>query len=174
MNWQLLRLFCLLMAICGVMLFSYAFYVRNDIDACSKWPKIQGKILKYSDGFRMVRSSGRSGPKESAVYSPEILYEYEVGGKKYSSSRIAYVDKKNVDSTSMIDIRQVLPDEYARVKSDKVLVFYNPANPQKSMLLPAYNQLTLWIGMGLGIGMVLFAIIFFFMINASEPQDRKK
>ncbi len=160
------------MVICGISLFSYAFHVKKDIEACSKWPKIEGKILNYSSGFRMIRSSGRSTPKESAVYSPKILYEYEVGGKKYTNSKIAYVDKKNVDSTSMIDIRQVLPDEFAKVKSDKVLVFYNPANPQKSMLLPAYNQLTLWIGMALGIGMILFAIIFFFMINASIPPEK--
>jgi hypothetical protein len=169
LNWQLLRLFCLLTAIGGVVLFFYVLHVKNDLAACARWPTVEGKILKYSSGFRMVRSSGRSGPRETAVYSPKILYEYEVAGKKYTGTRIAYVDKKNVENVAMIDIRQVLPEEFTTVKSDKVIVYYDPAKPQNCMLLPAYNQLTLWIGMGLGIGMVIFAIIFFFMVNASAP-----
>jgi hypothetical protein len=174
MVWQLLRIFCVLAIIGGLLLSVYTYNFKSGLTEAQGWPTTEGKVLSYEKNYKSISGTDRYGNKTTtAIYRPEVQYEYEVNGKKYTNSRIKYVDEKVVDSINMSDISAILSSFYSRSKKEevKLKVFYNPDNPQESLLLPIYNQVTINVGIYGGIGLTFLSFLFLIMVNASIPKD---
>lgn len=94
------------------------------------YPDVTGKIVDTSIGSRI--SSSRHG---RILYFPVIYYRYQVSGQKYTGSRYRYVvtSAKNRNDAALM---QIMADHL--VGAEK-LVFYNPVNPQDSLLVTGVN-----------------------------------
>ena len=101
----------------------FAFAVRDHLTAADaeKWPATEGKVV---ESF-VVRGGG--GDLFDTM-TPIVNYEYEVAGKRYVASSVLIGD--------------YLPWGPARVKAyppaKQVRVYYDPENPQRAVLDPAY------------------------------------
>lgn len=81
------------------------------------WPTSAG-IIMHSYYFHA--KSGRSSPGGA-----DICYYFIVDGKKYESSRVSIIDEHPA--------RELL-EKFK--EGDEVKVYYNPGNPNKSVLMP--------------------------------------
>lgn len=89
-----------------------------------RWPTTTGVVR----GQGVNSSSSSEG---STSYSPELRYEYEVGGDTYVSSRIAVGSGPSFNSRS--GAREWLEDYPT---DSEVTVHYNPDSPDRSVLQP--------------------------------------
>lgn len=100
-----------------------------------RWSTTIGKILSSS-----VSSWNMPGEVEK-VYEAKIKYQYEVGGRLYSSKRAYYGDWLAINSSSYM---KKITEEYC-IKPHCV-VYYDPRKPQNAVLIkgiapPVYSLL---------------------------------
>jgi len=110
---------------------------RNTAD----WPSVQGRILSLSV----------DRPENHGAESP-LMYEYEVDGKVYRSTRVAYVDKPNLEFNEWIQLANGLP------KDGTVAVYFDPEDPNESVL-KAGEHAASWEGVKSGSLFAGFAAI---------------
>jgi Protein of unknown function (DUF3592) len=105
----------------------------------SSWFQTPGTVLEFNS--KRAENEKRSSP---------IAYRYEVDGKTYRSDRVAFVDKNNIDYNDWLRLVNGLPE------SGAIQVFYNPQNPEESVLKTG-DYSTSWDGLGFGAGFAGFA-----------------
>jgi len=71
------------------------------------------------------------------------MYEFDVNGGVYRSSRVAFIDRANIDYQDWLQLANGLPKEGA------ITVYYNPDDPNESVL-KAGNAAISWSGVGFG------------------------
>jgi hypothetical protein len=99
-----------------------------------RWPTVPGRITQY---FRTIDpGSAQSSHGISAKLA--IEYDYTVNGRSYKGKRIAATYAK------------LGPDQWE--PSTSVDVFYDPSNPERALLVPGVQKLSL---QALGIGLIL-------------------
>lgn len=96
---------------------------------------------------------------EGVMYRAIIHYKYTIGGKKYSSKRIFYGDYIGKNFSKSV---RTLVNKYD--KREKVLVYYNPHNPRRSVLETGVHPV---IYRELFIGILFFAISVFMVMKES-------
>ena len=106
------------MAIGALVLFIRA---SKKIKDSRSWPTTSGLITHSS-----VESG--VGPNHVFVFSPKIVYEYEVGGKRFTSSQLAIIEH----NTASEDLAREKADKYA--PGQQVEVYYDPKNPAFAIL----------------------------------------
>ncbi|MEK6936605.1 MAG: DUF3592 domain-containing protein [Nanoarchaeota archaeon] len=111
-----------------LMYFTYS-WILNGIES-KNWPAVEGTILSSE-----FVSSRNSDNKPS--YSAEILYEYYIDNEKYLSNSIT--SSSGQSSSSSPGSAQRLVNEYT--VPDKVKVYYNPKNPELSVLEPGFHPI---------------------------------
>ncbi len=106
------------------------------------WPSTRGKVIHSS-----VQSSGR-------FYSPDIRYEFKVGGKSYASS--------NFDASQLETGDELEPEKIVRryKEGTKITVYYNPRNPADCVLKTGIGWPLLIMLFGAGVGFSLVGWIF--------------
>jgi hypothetical protein len=116
--------------------------------ASRQWPHTEGIVLESSLQERM---SGHSAP----VYSVKVRYRYEVAGIEHEGDTFSYqgIDAHKETPTKIVES---LP------KGQPVDVYYDPATPTKSVLLPGAKTGGYAIGFAMGVGFA--AIGFYFAI----------
>jgi hypothetical protein len=107
----------LAVSICGVA-------VRRSLLNSESWPKTTGKILQSS----IQPGYFRIGNSFNYVVRPKVVYEYSVGGQKYTSSQLALVQ---MDSANR-QLARSKAENYSPGKS--VEVYYNPKKPNVASL----------------------------------------
>ncbi|HWS23803.1 MAG TPA: DUF3592 domain-containing protein [Anaerolineales bacterium] len=132
------------LALLGAGLFTY-FKSKTIL---SKWSVVQGKIIS-SD-------TSESGIRHNKRYSANILYEYTVDGKSFQS--------KVVDVTEMLKVnlggRQSAENLAAKYIDNMVVqVYYDPSNPENSVLELNPN----WILILQGVGVLVVAGVFTYL-----------
>ena len=104
--------------------------VMQMLEKCSSktWPSVTGTITS-SRVISGNKSSGRGHSRTSAVhYEIRVTYRYPVDGMYFTGNRI----KINPDSTT---IRKFAEEELLSYPVGKtVTVYYDPENPEKSVL----------------------------------------
>jgi len=100
---------------------------------CLKWPVVIGEVIssemkpkckklaEFAEVVHMIAGS----------YQPDIIYDYEINGEKYTNN-IVRPAGRNLYKEKPLEQRvlNMFPEGY------KVYIFYNPKNPQKSILDP--------------------------------------
>ena len=109
-----------------------------------QWPSTTGKLLKA--GTRTFGAYDTS-PSETQ-YMIDVLYEYEVRGKKHRGKRVSpWIFITNHNASAILNHQFKSIDR----RGDQVRIFFNPNNPKKSTLLrPGWFgicvSVAIWIG----------------------------
>jgi hypothetical protein len=116
----------LILLVAGVIVGSGIFLllVLRKFRESKHWPSTTGTIIHSSveSGFTNVGGGG------ALVVRPNVTYEYEVAGQKFTSSRLAIIEINTAN------------EESAREKADKyapgqrVQVYYDPHKPSFAVL----------------------------------------
>ena len=119
----LLTLVCTIVPIGLVGWFIWDKFKKRDVllKAATTWPATTGRVIKSRVEV--------SGGEHTSVY-PRITYAYDVNGRAYQNDLLRAGDRIMRVSTGQ--------DAYATVdrypEGANVTVYYNPANPQESVL----------------------------------------
>jgi len=100
--------------------------------ATSDWPSLEGTIV--STDLRKSDENGAESP---------LMYEFDLNGKIYRSTRVAFIDRSNIDYNDWIQLANGLPREGA------VTVYYDPEQPNESVLISGDVKAS-WGGLGFG------------------------
>jgi len=108
----------------------HAFRVRA-------WPHVNGELLRL--GIRPLGSPDASTTNQD--YVPSALYRYQVNGQWYRGQEISMW--KMSASGVLKNAATILPKQVRTDESGKVVVYYNPRRPKKSLLLrPGWVSIT--------------------------------
>lgn len=123
----------------GVLIYG----VRNLLlaDASRNWPTVKGKVT--------VSKMGTHRGDKSTTYSADVAYDYTVNGTRYTGDRVTF---GSVSTSSTARARRVL-NRYPKGK--EVTVYYNPEDPEQSVLEPGIHGAT-WFLPAFGL---LFAVV---------------
>ncbi len=127
--------------------FGHRMYTNAKVS--TDWPSVTGKITHSEvDSERKTTGSGKRR-RTRTMYSADVRYRYLVDGKPYSGQKVSFGE---VGSSSSGSARKIV-NRYP--VSREVPVFYNPEEPELSVLEPG----TSWSSMlPLGIG-ILFILV---------------
>lgn len=108
--------------------------ISKSAGAAKKWPKAEGEIV-CSEVVRLGMRESRVGQfgsftRTTDMYAPRVVYAYEVDGKRYQGDDVGWKSSANRRAPAEKCIRRF--PLHARVP-----VFYDPAEPSRSMLAPS-------------------------------------
>jgi len=147
----------------GINLISYALYVASvliiaqnirylvKVVKSKKWPAVDGEIEKI---MVYVGGSATTSRRESPSYNVDIIYTYNVEGQNYMNHQI------KLDYTH--GARTYVPKIFAMMKveqyeeGENVKVFYDPNNPNESILEHGLRSFTFILMFIVAIGLFLF------------------
>ena len=109
----------------GIMLIRKHTKSKQKAAEALNWPTVLGIVTRSEIERR--ESSDEDGTSYS--YTPNIEYEYQVGGQNYSSKQVAFGGFSGTGSQKPAE--KVV---YKYPLNDSVSVYYNPANPHEAVL----------------------------------------
>lgn len=119
-----------LLIVAGIGMAIYAKATLGDAKASESWPGVTGQVI-YTDVDRVHKMSSTSGSNSSEYrYVPEVQYEYQVEGVTYEGDRIQFGSSRERSRFRAQDVVDRYPI------TSEVTVYYDPANPSKSVLEP--------------------------------------
>lgn len=136
--------------IMGVGIYLYSAYFLSQVienncftNEAQNWPTVQGEIMNVRLGRKGVVSK----------YYPIVDYKYTVDDMDFWGSRISSI-AKNEDRLVLYETAKESMAKF-RAQDDLVDVFYDPQNPQRSVLIwesfPLYRKIiSLLFLLGLG------------------------
>jgi hypothetical protein len=110
----------------GIVLMAWGGYEIKGSRESGSWPSAQGAIT--SSGISK-RISTDSDHRKRTTYYPKVGFQYQVDGRRYTSSRIAFGTGDTGGSAKWA--RKVV-NQYPVGKT--VAVYYNPQDPQYGVL----------------------------------------
>jgi hypothetical protein len=120
----------LIVTIFGLGIFFYSLSLFKSAWASRSWPTTSGIVVSSSVDSYWSESETGSSKSTTLMYSAKIIYKYTADETDYTSQKISFGD---YDSNNSREIQAVV-DRYP-LNSD-VLVYYNPENPEMSVLEP--------------------------------------
>ena len=126
-----------------IVSFLYFIHFFPEAIASTRWPTVEGEIIKSEVGKRQVK-------REPGIF-PVVVYSYHVNEQDYQAKRIK-VGTQTFSSTSYDWVQGTL-DKYPLGK--KVTIHYNPNSPTKAVLEPGFT----WRIIGFGIAALVFYAI---------------
>ncbi len=138
----------------GLMIYGYSQY--SQAKQSQFWETVSGSIISS----KIVSGKTANG---DVFYEPEIKYKYSIDGVIYRSDRIFFGDLSVETSVSS-------PAKYVSMfpANAVVTVYYNPANPAKSVLFPgetSYAKSTLILS-------IIFILIGVFILIYMMRKER--
>jgi len=119
----------LLLGACITLLVIAWSATRQEQDASRSWPEASGTVLAVDAAPAVGRGTGRrETPK---VWQPQVVYDYEVGGRHYTGERLQLEPGFARMSRSEVDdlLRRYRPGMPVRVR-------YDPKRPDRAVLIP--------------------------------------
>ena len=135
--------------IASVLIIAQNFRYLGKVLKSKKWPHVEGEIKKV-----MVYGQLSDG---SASYNVDVTYIYDVEGQNYTSHQI------KLDFVH--GARTFVPKIFAMMKVEKyeegknIDVFYDPLNPNESILEHGLRHFTFFLMLIVGIGLFLFGLL---------------
>ncbi|WP_162459021.1 DUF3592 domain-containing protein [Desulfosarcina ovata] len=114
------------MFVAGVVMMAWGGFEIKGSRESGSWPTAQGTISASSVGKRTTRDSNH---RTKTTYYPKVGYHYQVEGRKYSSTRIAFGVGESGGSMKWA---QKIVNKYPVGKT--VTVYYNPQDPPYGVL----------------------------------------
>lgn len=120
----------------------YAMHLRSRLSESSAWPQAEGMVTKAI----LVTAASN----DSAEHSVDVEYEFVANGSRYTGKRVTFGRRGWARKAKAQAELEKYPVNSA------VMVFFNPQNPEDSVLIrdAPYATMYLW----LGIVMFLFAL----------------
>ncbi len=158
-----------------IILGVYFFYIGvKEIglaEESTRWSSVQGKITLsiYSDYDAGSTGSGNARGAPSMA----LHYEYTIGGETFTGERVMYGYKNNFFTSDSYRQSKTYP------KGSNVTVYYNPLNPEQSVLEPGVHFPYSWnkIMIALILLMPFYLIIkyqFFYKDEVMEDEEQKE
>ena len=146
-------IFCLGFMFIGLVFLLLGGYQLLQGLTTKDWPAAPGKILssKVQSGTSNSRGPARTTTGSSKRYSVDVRYRYELDGQEFEGDRLRF---GNVSYKSRSKAQKVM-NRYPRGK--EVEVFYDPENPQSSVLIKGIGLS--WLAVGLGAAMFLLGLV---------------
>ncbi len=135
------RLFSSLFAFVGVIIFIFGVYDYKNAQASKDWPFVEGKIVSSA--------VYKSYSNKKYMYEAKISFTYYLNNTPHTGNKVSFNDYKASYSSRAEDVVSRYP------QGSVVRVYYNPQNPNESVLEP-----------GLGFGsffIVIVGVIFAFI-----------
>ncbi len=117
-------------------LFLYLAHVRGQVRSSRGWPTTPGTITSAAGRAHSNRGS-------LSYYYPVVSYAYQVAGRSYTSSRIAF----GLPQSAAHNTREAAAAHYPL--GSTVPVFYNSRNPADAVLERREANFTIWIVAGI-------------------------
>lgn len=124
------------------------------------WPKVSGRIL--SSGVRVLSGAGggqEGGGVPSVLAGPDLSYEYEVEGQRYTGSVVSFAGTRPTFGGAN-EIAELYP------AGASVTVWYDPEDPECAVLEPGAGNVP-YVQMILGVGLIAGGMVFLFTAGAS-------
>lgn len=138
----------------GVIVLALVAASLREAAAMKRWPVARGRVLsskveQYKD---VVGSRTTGGATHIRLYRPVVVYEYEVGGRRFESDRIA--QSPGLDR-GVADLAEKVAQRYPAGAA--VEVRFNPKRPGECILEPRVPGS--WIAaLVIGLGLLALAI----------------
>jgi hypothetical protein len=110
----------------GIVLMAWGGYEIKGSRESGSWPSVQGAITSSGMSKRTTRDSNH---RKRTTYYPKVGFQYQVDGRNYISSRIAF---GTGDTGGSEKWARKIVDKYPAGKT--VTVYYNPQDPQYGVL----------------------------------------
>ena len=136
----------------GVIVLALVIASLRDAAAMKRWPVAKGRVVSSKvEQYKESVKGHSSGPRDRiTLYRPAVVYEYEVNGQRYESTRITQSPGLN---RGVPDLAEEIVRRYPAGNS--VDVRYNPRHVAESVLEPRVP--TSWI-FALAIAIALLAM----------------
>jgi len=142
-------IFSAIFILLGIALLIMGIAGLKDARATEHWPSVTGVVRASSvEKFSNADSDGR----EATLYEPDIIYDYTVDGKPYSSNEIA-LDFRSRSYKKSSDA-QMIVERYS--PGSQIDVYYDPQHPIKAVLEP---------GVGIGNYIVIGSGLLFMILG---------
>ena len=160
--------FCAVFIAIGGGLMSFGLRQRARAQASRDWPVAEGVIERIE--VKREWQNGGKGRHGRWLYSPYVVYAYEVNGSRRVNDRLAFI--KTSSSKQGPAVRYV--EEHP--VGSRVGVRYNLADPADSVLdapdAPRSGSMDDWLLIGAGAVFAMFGIGFLIVILTSPPEGK--
>jgi|TARA_Y100000310_G_C20564064_1_gene754556 hypothetical protein len=129
-------------------------WITGNAFTTRSWNTTVGMV--YSSEIEFATAS--LGATGGAFYSPDVTYRYQIAGTSYSGHSIYYSDQALLS----FEAAQRLVDRFPT--GEVTTVYYNPGNPEETVLLPGPSPL-MWM---------LFAPAILFLVMGQRIVLRKR
>ncbi len=117
----------------GILIFILILRYIVITTSCSKWPVVIGEVVssELKPKYTKLAEFAEAVRTPTSIYQPDITYTYEVDGKKYTNNTVRPVGRNLYKDRPIVQrVLNLYPEGY------NIYVFYNPKNPQKSVVDP--------------------------------------
>ena len=120
--------------IVGMPLLAGGILINLKCYSVRKWPTSTGTVI---DSF--VKSKSDNRERSRNIFEPVVKYEYDVSGRKLSSTRYSFYRYRSYDEKSVEDIIRAHP------KGRTIKVYYSLRNNQIAVIEPGPTEKTLYM-----------------------------
>ena len=132
----------------GLIFVIIGLITRGRINAATKWPSVQGAVLKSEVADRSTTiKTGEHRRTNVELYEPVVEYQYIVNGTTFTGKRLSF------GSTRLhYEDAQAVAGRYPA--GAQVPVYYNPKNPRDARLEVTSQGATAQLILGIIFGVV--------------------
>jgi len=115
----------------GVLVGLFFCYRLVQAVRSKSWPTVEGELS--AAGLRQVQYRGveaGGGSDGASAVVADFSYSYSVDGQTYTGQRVTFSDHVNKTMASLKKLQTKYQGQ------ERVVVYYNPANPSQSVLIP--------------------------------------
>lgn len=120
----------------------------KNAQASLSWPSTEGKIISSRVESKISTNSGKQRISTTSYFA-DIMHEYTVRDKEYSSKIISFGNYNSSDRSRAEEIVNRYPD------GKKIQVFYNPSDPDNSVLEPGI-PISIYVFIAIGVLLLIF------------------
>jgi len=115
----------------GILMSFYLLLKLAQAYKSKYWPSVVGDLQSAELRRAVYRGIDADGTADQASANVvDFEYVYSVHGRSYTGKRVTFSDAVNKTSGSLRKIQELYQGK------DQIVVYYNPANPQNSVLIP--------------------------------------
>jgi hypothetical protein len=132
----------LVLLLAGILIAGLGNRVGGDMRASRDWPSTSGTVESAAVAVQPESN-------ERKLFGARVRYRYEVGGRTLTGERISFESGPSPNR----GLADAIVQRYA--PGTPVRVFYDPTQPERSVLEPGGSDLVPWLLRGAGILLAL-------------------
>ena len=125
------KIFLWAIIVTGVAILFWACSLLIESRDAVHWPQIKGQVISSLLTIDHLPKLIDPSDDPTRWYGTDVQYKYSVGDRTYLSNRVSFQDGGVRSPQSALKVMNKYRHQH------KVVVYYNPANPQQAVLEPA-------------------------------------